>query len=147
MAEETKNSTLHSGKCGNLAQTKEKMRWKTVNTGDVKATALFDVARAIRNARLLERAAQNYILEDCPPDGGHMFVSRLMQWPIVWTDTVALLFDDSKSRPHVKHTLCEKIHTLCPYRSSQPNLTKALTILIFSGRKHVRYELSLFCFG
>ena len=64
-------------------RSKDKIRWNTVNIGDIKANALFDIARATRNARLLERAAQNYILEDEPPLCGHRFVPLLMQWPIV----------------------------------------------------------------
>ena len=81
-------------------QSKEKFRWTQVNVGDINSNALYDKARALRNARLLERAAYNYVCEDSdPPD----FVSHARHWPVIWTDKVALLFSDYKSTSYTNN--------------------------------------------
>ena len=81
-------------------QSKEKFRWAQVNVGDILSNALYDKARALRNARLLERSAFNYVCEDSGPPN---FVSHARHWLVIWTDKVALLFSDYKSTTYTNN--------------------------------------------
>ena len=81
-------------------RSKEKFRWTQVNAGDIRSNALYDKARAIRNARLLERSALHYVCENNASPG---FTSYARHWPVIWTDKVALLFSDYTSTTYTNN--------------------------------------------